>query len=52
MTELLDAYVDVAFVDAISSMAPAIGVGIILGIIIAVIGWLWGFVVRLGRFEP
>lgn len=51
MTELLNRFVDVDFIAAITDLAPAIGVGVILGIIFALIGWLWGFVIRLGRFE-
>lgn len=51
MSELLNTYVDASFVDALCEMAPAIGFGLILGIIIAVFGWLWGFVIRLGKLD-
>ena len=51
MTELLNQYVDTTFVDALTELAPAIGFGLILGIIIAVFGWLWGFVIRLGKLD-
>lgn len=51
MTELLNQYVDTTFVDALTELAPAIGFGLILGIIIAIFGWLWGFVIRLGKLD-
>ena len=51
MAELLNQYVDTTFVDALTALAPAIGFGLILGIIIAVFGWLWGFVIRLGKLD-
>lgn len=52
MSELLTQYADSSFIDAIVALAPGVGAGMILGFIIAIIGWLWGFVIRLGRFEP
>lgn len=52
MVELLDKFADTSFIDTIIGFAPAVGVGLILGIICALVGWLWGFVIRLGRFEP
>ncbi len=51
MTELLNTYVDASFIDAIVAMAPAVGVGLLLGIIVAVVGWLWGFVVRISKVD-
>lgn len=52
MTELLNAYADSSFIDAIVALSPTVGAGLILGVIVAVFGWLWGFVIRLARFEP
>lgn len=51
MSGLLDQYVDVDFINAVCELAPAIGFGLVLGIIIAVFGWLWGFVIRLGKLD-
>ena len=51
MSELLNTYIDASFISALGDMAPAVGFGLILGIIVAVIGWVWGFVVRLGTLE-
>lgn len=52
MSELLSQFADSSFLDALLSLSPAVGAGCLLGIIFAVIGWLWGFVIRLARFEP
>ena len=51
MSELLNQFADTSFIDAIVALAPAVGWGFILGIIAAIFGWLWGFVIRLGRVE-
>ena len=51
MSELLNQYIDTSFVDVLVSLAPAVGAGFLLGIIVAIVGWLWGFVVRLGRVD-
>lgn len=51
MSELLAQYADVDFIDAVVELAPLVGYGFVLGIIIAIFGWLWGFVIRLGRVE-
>lgn len=51
MAELLERFADVDFVDALVSLAPSVGWGILLGIIAAIFGWCVGFVIRLGRVE-
>lgn len=51
MSELLAQYADTTFIDAIVQLAPLVGFGFILGIIVAIFGWLWGFVIRLGRVD-
>lgn len=51
MTELLNQYVDVTFIQALTDIAPAVSFGFILGIIVAIVGWVWGFVVRMGTLD-
>lgn len=51
MTELLNQFSDSSFVDVLVSLAPAVGWGFLLGAIVAIVGWLVGFVIRLGRIE-
>lgn len=51
MAELLNQYVDVSFLEALTDLAPAVGYGLILGVIVAIVGWVWGFVVRLGTLD-
>lgn len=51
MSELLTQYADASFIDALVELAPIVGGGFILGIIVAIFGWLWGFVIRLGRVD-
>lgn len=51
MAELLNQFVDVDFIDVLVSLAPAAGWGFLLGIIVALFGWLWGFVIRLGKLD-
>lgn len=51
MSELLERFADTTFIDALVSLAPAVGWGFVLGIIIAIFGWLWGFVIRLGKLD-
>lgn len=51
MTELLNQFADASFIDALSALAPAVGWGFLLGVIVAIVGWLVGFVIRLGRIE-
>ena len=51
MTELLAQYADASFIDAIVQLSPAVGWGFLLGIIAALCGWLWGFVIRIGKLE-
>ena len=51
MSELLNQFADTSFIDALAALAPAVGWGFLLGIIAALCGWLWGFVIRLGRVD-
>ena len=51
MSELLTRFADTTFIDALVELAPAVGYGFLLGIIVALVGWIWGFVVRLGRVD-
>lgn len=51
MSELLGQYADSTFIDAIVQLSPLVGAGLLLGIIVAIFGWLWGFVIRLGKLE-
>ena len=51
MSELLAQFVDSDFVDTLVSFAPLVGAGVLLGIAVALFGWLWGFVIRLGKLE-
>lgn len=51
MSELLSRFADASFIDAVAALAPAVGWGFLLGIIVAIVGWLVGFVIRLGRIE-
>lgn len=51
MSELLSQFADTSFIEAVASLAPAVGWGFLLGIIVSIVGWLVGFVIRLGRIE-
>lgn len=51
MSELLAKYADASFIDYIVQLAPLVGAGFLLGIAIAIFGWLWGFVIRLARVD-
>lgn len=51
MSELLTQYADSSFVDAIVQLAPSVGAGFLLGVIVAIVGVLWGFVIGLSRFD-
>lgn len=51
MSELFGSYLDDRLVDAVASLVPMVGYGVILGIIFAVIGWLFGFVIRSARAD-
>lgn len=51
MSELLEQFADVEFISWIVDFAPFVAVGILLGVIFALIGWVWGFVIRVARIE-
>ena len=51
MSELLSIYADTTFIEAMVALAPAVGWGFILGIIAGLVGWIWGFVIRLGKID-
>lgn len=51
MDAILTAYSDPQFIDALLDLVPAVGAGVILGFIFAILGWLFGLVwglVRIG----
>lgn len=49
MNALLSQYVDSSFLDALVELYPAVGGGLVLGLIIAVLGWVFGLVWSLVR---
>lgn len=49
--ELLTEYADADFLAQLGALSPAVGVGVILAVIFAVLGWLFGLVIRLGKVE-
>lgn len=49
VTEMMDLFVDTDFLDAVTSLLPAVGVGVGVGLIVMVIGWLMGFLWRSGQ---
>ena len=51
MSELLAQYLDGDFIAVLSDLAPMVFAGFILGAVVAVVGWVVGFVVRLGRVD-
>lgn len=51
MVELMDMYADADFMSALGALSPAVGFGLILGVILAIFGWLFGLVIRLGKVE-
>ena len=51
MLELLSTYVDSDFLIQLGALSPAVGVGVIVAVIFAVLGWLFGMVIRLGKVE-
>jgi|GEM_PF-2464497 len=51
MSELLERFADTSFIDALVSLAPAVGWGFILGICVALVAWCVGFVIRLGKLD-
>ena len=51
MDAILDQYLDSAFLDWLMDMVPFVGAGLILGLIIAVLGWIFGLVWSLLRTD-
>lgn len=51
MEQILDEFVDTAFLQNLTSLVPSVGFGLILGFIFAIVGWLFGLVIRLGKVE-
>lgn len=51
MLELMEQYADADFLGTFATFAPAVGFGVILALIFAVIGWVFGLVIRLGKVE-
>lgn len=51
MLELLETYTDSGFVDALVSLSPAVGAGLVVGIVAAIVGWVAGLVMRMGKVE-
>lgn len=51
MSEILERFADVDFINALVALAPAVGWGILLGIMAALVAWCVGFVIRLGRVD-
>lgn len=51
MSEVLERFADSQFVDLLVSMSPAVGVGVCLGVVAAIIGWLYGFVIRIAKVD-
>ena len=48
MTYLLDTYTDADFLDFLSSLLPAVGIGVVIGALVVIVGLLIGFIVRAG----
>lgn len=48
MTSLFETYTDSDFLVALSSLLPAVGVGVVLAAFMVIIGLLIGFLVRAG----
>ena len=51
MVELLNRYADADFLAQLGTLAPAVGFGLILGVIFALLGWLFGLVIRMAKVE-
>ena len=48
MEAMFDAYVDSVFLSDVSTLIPAVGVGVVIGFFAVLIGWLVGFIWRAG----
>ena len=49
--ELITTYTNSGFLDFLAGLSPAVGGGVILGLIFAVIGWLFGLVINFTKFD-
>ena len=45
---MFDTYVDSVFLSDIGTLLPAVGVGVVIGFLGVIIGWLIGFIWRAG----
>lgn len=48
MELMFDTYVDSVFLSDIGTLLPAVGVGVVIGFLAVLIGWLVGFIWRAG----
>lgn len=51
MDAIFDQYLDAQFLDWLMGLTPFVGAGLILGLIIAVFGWLFGLIWGLLRTD-
>lgn len=51
MESLLDMYLDADFLSWLMGMMPYVGVGLLLGFIFCILGWLFGLVWSLVRIS-
>lgn len=51
MNALFNAYLDSSFLEWLGGFFPFVGGGLILGLIVAVLGWLFGLVWSLVRID-
>lgn len=49
MSVLMETYIDPEFISWMANFYPYVGAGLILGLIVAVLGWLFGLVWTLVR---
>ena len=49
MAAIFTKYLDASFIDYLAGFAPLVGAGLILGLIFAVLGWVFGLVWTLHR---
>lgn len=51
MLELLGEYADAGFIEQLGALAPAVGVGFLVGIIAAILGWVVGLVIGMAKVD-
>ena len=51
MFEFLGQFQDVDFLQFLAEMSPFVGAGFLIATICAIVGWVWGFVLRIARVE-